>query len=40
MDISKEKIIITGAASGFGNHLANYLSDKAEKVILLDINPD
>jgi len=40
MDLKEEKVIITGAASGFGNHLANYLKDKSNKLILIDINPN
>lgn len=32
------KIIITGAASGFGSFLADYLKDKAARLFLIDIN--
>jgi 3-oxoacyl-[acyl-carrier protein] reductase len=38
MGYSKHKIIITGAASGFGSFLADYLKGKAEKLFLIDIN--
>lgn len=40
MEYSKHKIIITGAASGFGSFLADYLRSKADKVSLIDINKD
>ena len=35
---SNLKIIITGAASGFGMHLSNFLYGKSTKLFLLDIN--
>jgi 3-oxoacyl-[acyl-carrier protein] reductase len=40
MDSKNEKIIITGAASGFGSFLADYLKDKAKELFLIDINED
>jgi 3-oxoacyl-[acyl-carrier protein] reductase len=38
MKYQNQKIIITGAASGFGLFLADYLIDKTEKLFLIDIN--
>jgi 3-oxoacyl-[acyl-carrier protein] reductase len=38
MNSTQSKIIITGAASGFGLYLAEYLKNKAGKLILIDIN--
>ena len=40
MTSKPHKIIITGAASGFGSFLAEYLLDKSEKLFLIDINSD
>jgi 3-oxoacyl-[acyl-carrier protein] reductase len=40
MEIKNQKIIITGAASGFGMYLADYLKDKVSKLCLIDINND
>lgn len=40
MDSTQSKIIITGAASGFGLYLAEYLKTKAGKLILIDINQE
>jgi 3-oxoacyl-[acyl-carrier protein] reductase len=40
MEYPNRKIIITGAASGFGSFLTEYLKDKAEKLLLIDINKD
>jgi len=38
MELSEEKIIITGAASGFGEHLAKRFESKARKILLIDID--
>ena len=38
MEYQNRKIIITGAASGFGLFLADYLIDKTDKLFLIDIN--
>jgi len=40
MEYQNQKIIITGAASGFGSFLADYLKNKAGKLFLIDINKD
>ena len=40
MEIVNKRIIITGAASGFGMYLTDYLKDKADKLYLIDINGD
>jgi 3-oxoacyl-[acyl-carrier protein] reductase len=40
METHNKRIIITGAASGFGMYLADYLKDKACKLYLIDINSD
>lgn len=40
MEASDLRIIITGAASGFGLYLAEYLSEKACKLYLIDINKE
>ncbi|MCU0473981.1 MAG: SDR family NAD(P)-dependent oxidoreductase [Bacteroidales bacterium] len=40
MEYRNRKIIITGAASGFGSFLADYLKDKADMLFLIDINRD
>jgi 3-oxoacyl-[acyl-carrier protein] reductase len=40
MNSTQSKIIITGAASGFGLYLAEYLQNKASKLILIDINTE
>lgn len=38
MDTSEVKIIITGAASGFGRFLSEYLGKRSNKLFLIDIN--
>jgi 3-oxoacyl-[acyl-carrier protein] reductase len=40
MSSTSNRIIITGAASGFGSFLAEYMKDKADKLFLIDINTD
>ncbi|TAL65609.1 MAG: SDR family NAD(P)-dependent oxidoreductase [Bacteroidetes bacterium] len=40
MKYQNQKIIITGAASGFGLYLADYFKDKVSKLFLLDINEE
>lgn len=40
MENQKRKIIITGANSGFGYFLADYLKDKADKLFLIDVNKE
>jgi 3-oxoacyl-[acyl-carrier protein] reductase len=38
MESKNEKIIITGAASGFGSFLVDYLKARVNKLFLIDIN--
>lgn len=40
MEFRDIKIIITGASSGFGAFLADYLKEKANRLFLIDINMD
>ena len=40
MECKNQKIIITGAASGVGMYLADYLKDKVSRICLIDIKKD
>lgn len=37
-DVSKETVVLTGAAGGFGTLIANKMAEKGCKMVLLDIN--